>query len=257
MAAKISVDRIDEMVRVVFKELKAMGGRASVKDLLAAAEPKLNLSDYEKESTATGGTRWDTHIRFYAVDCVKAGFLVEGDGQWTLTPDGEKALKLPPGELIYTAQCDCQALENAVGDQEDNGGDDTQDEAGRLAEYDLPKEAARAEIRDELFGSSWDQALYWDFEFPDLESWHICPGFINPMADKLDEWTRNLDHTVEDFQKLAHFADHLERTGDCANIAAGDRAKLGGEDCELSGGVPERERWPRQGVWQLGRFAEG
>ena len=40
MPDKISVDRIDEMLRVVFQELKAMGGRARVKELLAAAESK-------------------------------------------------------------------------------------------------------------------------------------------------------------------------------------------------------------------------
>ena len=75
MPDKTSVDRIDEILRVVFKELKAMGGRARVKDLLTAAEPKLKLTDYEKERTRTGAVRWNTHVRFYTVDCVKAGFL--------------------------------------------------------------------------------------------------------------------------------------------------------------------------------------
>jgi hypothetical protein len=61
-ADKISVDRIDEMLRVVFKELQAMGGQAKVKDILAAVEPKLKLTDYERGLTRTGAIRWSTHI---------------------------------------------------------------------------------------------------------------------------------------------------------------------------------------------------
>ena len=77
MAAKISTDRIDEMIRVVFRELKAMGGRARPKDVLAAVAEKLTLTDYEKERTRTGAVRWDTHVRFFTTDCAKAGFMTK------------------------------------------------------------------------------------------------------------------------------------------------------------------------------------
>ena len=107
------------MLRVIFQELKAMGGQARVKDLLAAAEPKLNLTDYERESTRSGATRWSTHIRFYTVDCVKAGYLLKSEGHWTLTPKGEKALKLPPDKPIGTAQRRYRAWKKARDEDHD------------------------------------------------------------------------------------------------------------------------------------------
>lgn len=151
MADKISVNRIDEMLRVVFKELKSMGGRARVKDLLAAAEPKLNLSEYEKEATRTGAIRWNTHVRFYTTDCVKAGFLVKTGGEWVLAQAGEKALKLPPGELIRKAQREYRAWKKARDkESEPVEPEVTEDTAERQAIYEQAKEAARTEIDDHI-----------------------------------------------------------------------------------------------------------
>jgi restriction system protein len=151
MADKISVDRIDEILRVVFRELKAMGGLAKPKVLLAAAEAKLNLTDYERERTRTGAVRWDTHVRFFTVDCVKAGFLVKGDGQWSLTEKGEKALTLPAGQLIRTAQREYQAWKKTqVEDVSTEIVEETEDAAERQAVYEQAKEAARAEIDEHI-----------------------------------------------------------------------------------------------------------
>ncbi len=72
---RISVDRIDELVHLVFLELKRLGGRGRPKDVLAAVEQAAHLSEYEQQRTQTGAVRWDTHLRFYTTDCVKAGYL--------------------------------------------------------------------------------------------------------------------------------------------------------------------------------------
>jgi len=72
---KLSVDRIDVLMRLVFAELKRLGGRARPKEVLAAVEKRAELSEYERERTQTGAVRWDTHLRFYTTDCVKAGYL--------------------------------------------------------------------------------------------------------------------------------------------------------------------------------------
>jgi len=152
MAAKISVDRIDEMMRIVFHELQGRRGPGRPKNVLAAVESKLNLTDYEKERTKTGAVRWDTHLRFYTTDCAKAGFLVKSDGEWTLTDKGRKALKLPPGKLIRAAQRESRALRKARKD--DEAGPDTEhaddDEAERRAIYEKAKEDARTEIDDRI-----------------------------------------------------------------------------------------------------------
>jgi restriction system protein len=103
MSKKLSLNRIDEIMRAVFLQLKAMGGQANGNDVLAAVEPKLGLTDDEKEKTHTGAVRWDTYIRFYTSDCVKAGYLKKAEDYWTLTSKGEQALTLGPGELIRSA----------------------------------------------------------------------------------------------------------------------------------------------------------
>jgi len=93
MSEKISIDRIDEIMRAVFHQLKEMGGKARGRDILAAIESKINLTEYEKEKTKTGTIRWETHIRFYTIDCAKAGFLQKSDGNWILTEKGQNPLK--------------------------------------------------------------------------------------------------------------------------------------------------------------------
>jgi len=151
MPDKISVDRVDEMLRVIFRELKAMGGQAKAKDVLAAAEPKLNLSDYERERTRSGGPRWRTHVRFYSIDCVKAGFLRKTGGQWVLSAEGEKALKLPPGEMIRAAQREYQAWKRAREEATPViEPEEAEDVAERQAVYEQAKEAAADEIEEHI-----------------------------------------------------------------------------------------------------------
>jgi restriction system protein len=150
MADKISVDRIDEMLRVIFRELKAMGGQAKVKDLLAATEPKLSLTDYEKERTRTGAVRWSTHVRFATTDCVKAGFLRKAGAQWILTVEGEKALKLPPGKLIRSAQREYRAWKRARDEAAVAEPEEAEEVAERQAVYEQAKESAAEEVEEHI-----------------------------------------------------------------------------------------------------------
>lgn len=107
---RIGLDRIDELMRLVFKELKCRGGTGRPKEVLAAVAEKTSISPYEAESTewfksrGLTGPRWDTHIRFWTTSCSRAGFLRKSGGIWELTEAGEKALKLPKGQLIREAQ---------------------------------------------------------------------------------------------------------------------------------------------------------
>ncbi len=48
MGRKIPLDRVGEIMKVVFTELKSAGGQAKLKDLFDRAEAKLNLTDYER-----------------------------------------------------------------------------------------------------------------------------------------------------------------------------------------------------------------
>ncbi len=100
----ITRERVDEMFRVVFAGLKELGGRARPKDLFAKIEPRLKLTEHERGLLKTGGVRWETLVRWYSVDCTKAGYLEKSGGYWNLTQKGVEALKLPAGELIRNAQ---------------------------------------------------------------------------------------------------------------------------------------------------------
>jgi restriction system protein len=148
MAEKLTIDRIDEIMRAVFHQLKTMGGKAKGRDVLDAIAPKIGLSSYEKEKTKTGAIRWETHIRFYTVDCAKAGYLQKSDGNWVLTEKGEKALKLSSGELIRSAQREYRAWKRAQPDapveQEEEG------KVERQATYEEAIETARTEIEEHI-----------------------------------------------------------------------------------------------------------
>jgi len=146
MADRLSLDRIDEIMRAVFEHLKAVGGRAKGRDVLAAIEPNLGLSDYEKAKTGTGYVRWDTHIRFYTTDCVKAGYLKKAEGYWILTPEGERALKLPAGELIRSAGRAYRKWRKSATEPAPA----PEPEVERVATYEQGMEAARAEIEDHI-----------------------------------------------------------------------------------------------------------
>jgi restriction system protein len=107
--SKIGLDRVDELMRLVFEELRARDGSGRPKEVLAAVASKASITPYEAESTdwfksrGLHSPRWDTHVRFWASTCAKAGFLHTG-GTWELTEKGIEALKLPKGQLIRQAQ---------------------------------------------------------------------------------------------------------------------------------------------------------
>lgn len=108
-ADKIGLDRTDELMRLVFEELKSRGGDGRPKEVLAAVATKANITPHEAESTewfknrGLVGPRWETVIRFWTSACSRAGFLRKSGGIWTLTEAGEKALRLPKGQLIREA----------------------------------------------------------------------------------------------------------------------------------------------------------
>jgi restriction system protein len=146
---KISVDRIDDLMRLVFEELRRIGGRGRPKDVLAAIEKPAQLTEYEQQRTSTGAIRWDTHLRFYTTDCVKAGYLIKANGYWNLTSQGEESLKLPRGQLIRSAQKLYRAWKKTQLKEEPESLTEQTvetDAAVRQTTYEKAVEDARAEI---------------------------------------------------------------------------------------------------------------
>ncbi len=105
MEGKLSLERIGEIMQAVLKQLQKLGGEAKLREIIPLVEPQLKLTPYEKEVyPKTGYIRWISHLHFYSVDSVKAGYITKSAGKWHLTKQGEEALKLAPGDFIRSAQ---------------------------------------------------------------------------------------------------------------------------------------------------------
>ena len=76
------------------------GGSMPIRVLMQEIEKAVDLTDWEKEILEnTGNIRWQSNMHFTSVDYVGAGFLIKKKGTWTITPEGEDALKLGPEKL--------------------------------------------------------------------------------------------------------------------------------------------------------------
>lgn len=115
--------RTEQLMRLVFAELKSRGGAGRPKEVLAAVAKVANITPHEAESTewfkARGlvGPRWETNVRFWTTTFSRAGFLKKSGGVWELTEAGEKALKLPEGELIREAD---RRYKDSIGEREES-----------------------------------------------------------------------------------------------------------------------------------------
>lgn len=157
MQDRITLDRVDEFFRTIFLQLKAMGGRARPKEIFAAIEPQLKPTEYERQRHKSGPVRWETLVRWYSVDCVKAGYLQKSGGYWTLTDKGEKALALPKGEMIRSANKEYRAWKSTRPPEPEEASAVEAEKPGELvarAVYDQAVETAQAEIEDHIDGLS-------------------------------------------------------------------------------------------------------
>lgn len=80
--------------------LSKNGGSMPIRILMQEIEKAVELSDWEKEVLEnTGNIRWQSNMHFTSVDYVRAGFLIKKKGTWTITPEGEEAMKLGAEKL--------------------------------------------------------------------------------------------------------------------------------------------------------------
>lgn len=87
-----------------FKVLQKAGGSLPGRDVMTEVERRIELSNWDKERyKKTGYIRWQSTLHFYTIDAIKAGFMQKKKGVWTLTSEGEDALKLGPVGLLNKA----------------------------------------------------------------------------------------------------------------------------------------------------------
>lgn len=102
----ITTDRKGEFLKAVLEELRRAGDDgARARDLLDAAAPRLDLTDWELSVTdKQSNVRWEAVVHLYSIDLGKAGWITKGGGRWFLTPEGEDALQqYPASQLIREA----------------------------------------------------------------------------------------------------------------------------------------------------------
>ena len=89
----------------VMKEISRRGGSIPVKDIYPFVNENVSLTDWEREPAGKMQyIRWTNSFQFYSIDYQKAGFIVKKNGFWYITPEGEKALKKSPEEVMNLAR---------------------------------------------------------------------------------------------------------------------------------------------------------
>jgi len=154
VAAKISWERIGEIMKTVLLEVEAAGGDARLRDVLRAAEPKLHLNDYERATLEKSGfIRWHTVVHFYSIDFVKSGYLKKEGGKWSLTETGREVLKLAAPDLLEKANEGYKkwAAERGPKEPTKEVADDVDTEQiERQTAYEQALEQSRAEIEEHI-----------------------------------------------------------------------------------------------------------
>ena len=89
----------------VMKEMSRRGGSMPSKELYPFVNDNVNLTEWEREPAGKMQyIRWTNSFQFYSIDYQKAGFIVKKNGTWYITPEGEKALKKSPEEVMKLAR---------------------------------------------------------------------------------------------------------------------------------------------------------
>ncbi len=111
------------------------------RDVISKMRETVDFTDWENERyEKTGYIRWESILHFYTIDCIRAGYLRKNKGIWSLTDEGEKAIKLGPEQLLETASAAynkwkaSQDLGIIPGDETES--EDTQSQQAMIDKYE-------------------------------------------------------------------------------------------------------------------------
>lgn len=95
-------------IKILYAALQILvknGGSMPIRQLTKEIENRVQLTNWEKEVLeSTGNIRWQSIMHFTSVDYVKAGYLIKKRGTWSITPEGEDALKFGPDKMHDSAR---------------------------------------------------------------------------------------------------------------------------------------------------------
>src|SRR5687768_3732979 len=100
--AEVTRKRTGQLLQKLFEILIANPDGLQAGEALAKLRSAIELTEYEKGTYESGGTRFEKIVRFATVDCVKAGWLLKHKGRWTVTDSGRAAFgKYRDPEAFY------------------------------------------------------------------------------------------------------------------------------------------------------------
>ena len=146
--------------------LSKNGGTMPSRILIQEIEKALDFSPWEKEILeSTGNIRWQSIMQLTSVDYVHAGFLVKKRGYWSITPEGEDAMKLGADKLREEASLRYKAWYRGTkktNEKKPNQNEEENDSVKEnLIELENLEERAANGIREYLKGKN-------PYEFQDL-----------------------------------------------------------------------------------------
>ena len=148
----------------VMKEMIRRGGSIPAKEIYPWVNDHVELTAWEKEPAGKMGyIRWTNSFQFYSIDYQKAGFIIKKNGTWYITPEGEKALKKNPEEVMNIANAAYHEWRR-LNPKDDNTTEEPTDETvekDNAVNLDLLESDARDGIRKYIISKS-------PYEFQDL-----------------------------------------------------------------------------------------
>jgi restriction system protein len=146
------------------KEMCRRGGSIPVKEIYPFVNDNVELTEWEREPAGKMRyIRWTNNFQFYSIDYQKAGFIVKKNGSWYITPEGEKALKNSPEEVMEAARAAYREWKNSRGisdGQEEEPTDETAEKDNAM-NLDLLESDAREGIKQYIVSKS-------PYEFQDM-----------------------------------------------------------------------------------------
>lgn len=88
MKKETTIEIITPVLACMVEEMQKNDSHLNLSDIYSIVEQKVQLSEYAKETTASGGQRWRNILQFYSIELAAAGFLLKQKGVWYLTDEG-------------------------------------------------------------------------------------------------------------------------------------------------------------------------
>ena len=107
--------RTAELFNVVLRILRDAGGQLPLRDILARIPEVVRLDARDLTVHKSGGVRWSVALQFYAINYEKAGYITRDQGVWSITPEGQRAISLPPDQVFSAARKAYGEWKQAIG----------------------------------------------------------------------------------------------------------------------------------------------